>query len=132
MSDLNYKSRPCIPIILFIFIYYNQIQFSAFTSLSSTIFWIIGMMLLTNNPRTYRMGPIRHLINWWCMFVFIMSTSFSSVLYSYMTSPEYNKLVLEVEDMVKSNYHWGLTYPPPFDFILKMQVRYINLYPLGL
>ncbi|VVC42304.1 Ionotropic glutamate receptor, L-glutamate and glycine-binding domain,Ionotropic glutamate receptor [Cinara cedri] len=96
-------------------------QINAFTSLSSTIFWIVGMMLLTNNPRTNRMGPIRHLINWWCIFMFIMSTSFSSILYSYITSPEYTNIVLEIEDMVKANYHWGLTYPPPFDFIFQMQ-----------
>eukprot|EP00102_Acyrthosiphon_pisum_P026115 XP_016663325.1 PREDICTED: uncharacterized protein LOC100575385 [Acyrthosiphon pisum] len=94
---------------------------NAFTSLSATIFWIIGMMLLTNNPRTYRMGPIRHLINWWCMFIFIMSTSFSSILYSFITSPEYTDIVLKVEDMVKANYHWGLTYPPPYEYILKME-----------
>ncbi|XP_026820069.1 uncharacterized protein LOC113558742 [Rhopalosiphum maidis] len=94
---------------------------NVFTSLSTTIFWIIGMMLLTNNPRTYRMGPIRHLINWWCIFIFIMSTSFSSILYSFITSSEYTDIVLEVEDMVKANYHWGLTYPPPYKYILKMQ-----------
>ncbi|XP_060847850.1 uncharacterized protein LOC132927356 [Rhopalosiphum padi] len=94
---------------------------NVFTSISATIFWIIGMMLLTNNPRTYRMGPIRHLINWWCIFIFIMSTSFSSILYSFITSFEYTDIVLEVEDMVKANYHWGLTYPPPYKYILKMQ-----------
>lgn len=82
------------------------------------------MMLLTNIPRTYQTGPIRHIINWWCIFVFIMTTSFSSILYSYITSPKYTDIALEIEDMVKANYHWGLTYPPPFDDILKMQVRH--------
>ncbi|XP_025191028.1 uncharacterized protein LOC112591428 [Melanaphis sacchari] len=96
-------------------------KINVFTSLSATIFWIIGMMLLTNNPRTYRMGPVRHLINWWCIFIFVMSTSFSSILYSFITSSEYTDIVLEVEDMVKANYHWGLTYPPPYKYILKMQ-----------
>lgn len=86
------------------------------------------MMLLTNNPRTYQMGPIRHLTSWWCMFMFIMSTSFSSVLYSYITSPEYTDIVLEIEDMVNANYNWGLMYPPPFDFILQMQVKYLLEY----
>lgn len=101
---------------------YFNILCLAFTSLSSTIFLIIGMMLLTSNPSTHRIGPIRHLISWWCMFVFIISTSFSSVLYSYITSNEYTDVVLKVDDMVKANYNWGLTYPPPFNYILKMQV----------
>lgn len=92
-------------------------------SLSSTIFWIIGTMLLTNSLRTYQMGPIRQLINGWSMFILIMSTSFSSILYSYITSSIYTDIVLEVEDMVRADYHWGLTYPPPFTFILNMQVR---------
>lgn len=99
--------------------------FLAFASLSSTIFWIIGMMLLTNNPRTHRMGPIRHLINWWCIFMFIISTSFSSILYSYVTSPEYTDIILNIDDMVKANYYWGLTYEPPLDFLFKMQVKRI-------
>lgn len=85
------------------------------------------MMLLTNIPRTYQTGPIRHMINWWCIFVFIMTTSFSSILYSYITSPKYTDIALEIEDMVKANYYWGLTYPPPFDDILKMQVRHFFL-----
>lgn len=98
-------------------------SFLAFTSLSSTVFWIVGMILLTNIPRAHRLGPVKHLINCWCVFVFVVSTSFSSNLYSYITSPAYSDIILEIGDMLKANYHWGLMYPPSFVTMLNMQVN---------
>ncbi|XP_050438799.1 glutamate receptor ionotropic, kainate glr-3-like isoform X2 [Adelges cooleyi] len=93
-----------------------------FTSLSSSISCIFGITLMTNNPiRSHRLGPIRHLISWWYLFVFVMTTAFSSVLYSYITSPEYSEPITSIKQMVNEGYSWGLPYPPPMPFLLKIE-----------
>ncbi|XP_050531461.1 uncharacterized protein LOC126900068 [Daktulosphaira vitifoliae] len=94
----------------------------SFTSLPNTIFLVFGMLQMTNLPvRPNRLGPIRHLISWWCIFMFIIATIFSSTLYSYITSPEYTKIVTSIEEMVKEGYTWGLPYDPPFKHLLQMK-----------
>ncbi|XP_050531460.1 glutamate receptor ionotropic, kainate glr-3 isoform X2 [Daktulosphaira vitifoliae] len=95
----------------------------AFTSLSSSIFWLLGIMFLASFPvHTHRLGPIRHLLNWWCIFIFIIAIAFSSVLYSYITSPEYTNLATSIEEMEKEDYTWGgLIDHATWTFVLKIE-----------